>query len=378
MNKSVHLDEVIFVAVENLYEHEKLKMVKNMKKYMDFIQGRTAQSYCYEFSGSMGISFHSMRFEVEESNIEMEKGLLDPVQIEVQQLKQERYLSPNTLRPALYQLLNKGIFSDLIISFKGEQLPCHKCILMCRSGKLRAMLETPLKESQSNVINITEDECSLGIYKSMLCWIYAGDCKLPDNLYDVIQLMRLADQYFLDDLIQECMDLAINLLDYTNVVSLLTDDSFILPIKCEDQIFPEAKHIFVAHFPRIIDYDPAVESKIASKPGLISSLFLQLHNSGGSLSRGKLRLLDKANKKRVRFKISNSIYSAEADIEGEPEGMAHYDRISLTQSDIQSLGGSSVGLLNEEEEAVILGEGVEDEEGEEEDIGGSTRATSQN
>ena len=40
MNKSIHLDEVIFIAMENLYEHEKLKMVKNMKKYMEFIQGR--------------------------------------------------------------------------------------------------------------------------------------------------------------------------------------------------------------------------------------------------------------------------------------------------------------------------------------------------
>jgi hypothetical protein len=116
----------------------------------------------------------------------------------------------NSLGPAFLSLLTKGMFSDIEIVVNGESLKCHKCILIARSEKFRVMLMSDatmgMKEQMTNKIVVDNPLVSADIYKTMLKWIYMGECELSDNSSEVIPLLGLTDEYLLPDLQKVCED----------------------------------------------------------------------------------------------------------------------------------------------------------------------------
>jgi hypothetical protein len=58
------------------------------------------------------------------------------------------------LKPAFNELLEKGLYSDIELVINGTVIKAHKCILIARSEKFKAMLEVNMRESIEGRVEI--------------------------------------------------------------------------------------------------------------------------------------------------------------------------------------------------------------------------------
>lgn len=85
------------------------------------------------------------------------------------------------MQHAIRQLLEKGLYSDIEIVINGDQanaIKAHKAILMARSEKFRAMIESHMRESLMNRVEVNDPEVSVSTYRLLIQWIYEGECDL--------------------------------------------------------------------------------------------------------------------------------------------------------------------------------------------------------
>ena len=73
------------------------------------------------------------------------------------------------------------------------------------------MLNNPMMESNTRVITIHTDQPHL--YRLWIEWIYTAYCEMPHDIFEVIDLLKLGDEHFLEDLVQTCEEAAILRLD---------------------------------------------------------------------------------------------------------------------------------------------------------------------
>lgn len=73
------------------------------------------------------------------------------------------------------------------------------------------MLDTPMLESNTRVITVSTHQPHL--YRLLVEWIYTGNCEMPHDIFEVIDLLKLGDEHFLEDLVQTCEEAAILRLD---------------------------------------------------------------------------------------------------------------------------------------------------------------------
>jgi hypothetical protein len=62
------------------------------------------------------------------------------------------------------------------------------------------MLEIGMKEKLTQKLEINNPEITFQIYKYMIQWIYEGECDVPDSVSDLLVLIKLTDEYLLEDL----------------------------------------------------------------------------------------------------------------------------------------------------------------------------------
>lgn len=65
-------------------------------------------------------------------------------------------------------MLNKGLYSDIDIMINDQPIKAHKCILIARSDKFKAMLTSHMKEEIENKIVINNPAISYQVYKAMI------------------------------------------------------------------------------------------------------------------------------------------------------------------------------------------------------------------
>lgn len=116
----------------------------------------------------------------------------------------------NQLGPAYRCLLQSGLYHDLIIEINGELLKAHKCVLAARSEKFNVMLLSDsinsFREQSTNKMTVNNEMLSAATFKSMLQWIYTGECEMSDNSMEILTLLGLTDEYLLPDLQRICED----------------------------------------------------------------------------------------------------------------------------------------------------------------------------
>ncbi len=122
----------------------------------------------------------------------------------------------------------------------------HACVVACRSEKFRVMLEVGMLESSSRVVTIRTKRPDL--YRLMIEWIYTGNCEMPHDIFDVIELLKLGDEHFLEDLVSTCEEGVILRLEGENVMRVLTDSSLQIPERVERNIIEEAKLTLLHEF----------------------------------------------------------------------------------------------------------------------------------
>ena len=113
-------------------------------------------------------------------------------------------MSNTCLQMAIRDLMEKGLYSDIEIVVNGDEsnsIKAHKAILMARSEKFRAMVESKMKESRLNKVEIKDSEITVPIYKLLMQWIYEGECDLTgSSIEEMLGLIKLTDEYLLPDL----------------------------------------------------------------------------------------------------------------------------------------------------------------------------------
>jgi len=108
-------------------------------------------------------------------------------------------------------------FTDYNIVCEDEEIPCHREVLAsCSPVFDRALDPHRYKEGCSNRYELKGSK--VAVVKSMVEFMYTGS--LPESSADLVELLCLADQYQVEDLVQRCAKLLIEQICPQNVVAL--------------------------------------------------------------------------------------------------------------------------------------------------------------
>ena len=154
----------------------------------------------YVFGGSCGSEYLS-DFFVLDTDAPPEAVLTEPTSMELLERRLRHYF-------------NDEEFSDVTFVVEGRLVYGHRLVLTIASDCFRAMFTTGFRESEAGA-EIQIPDCSYEAFLSMMEYIYTGRCTVfwedsaPDDAVDghihrVVELMELADQFFLDHLKQQC------------------------------------------------------------------------------------------------------------------------------------------------------------------------------
>ena len=118
------------------------------------------------------------------------------------------------LERRLRHFFNDEDFSDVTFVVEGRRVYGHKMVLSIVSDCFRAMFTTGFRESEAGA-EIEIPDCSYDAFTTMMEYIYTGRVpKLEGNqIHRIVDLMELADQFFLDHLKQNCemlLQIAVN------------------------------------------------------------------------------------------------------------------------------------------------------------------------
>jgi speckle-type POZ protein len=120
-------------------------------------------------------------------------------------------------------------------------------------------------------------ECkNIELFKHMLQWMYCGEIKFPEDIFEVFDLMLIADEYLISDLKQKCEEDMLAKLNETNIVRmlLLAERHPLVNIAITDR----CKTLFIEDFDKIYKLNPDIELQIQSMPGLMVKLFSHIHS----------------------------------------------------------------------------------------------------
>lgn len=290
--------DVIFEAAEELFMNSSLVLTKGAHKRIPLARSRVAQSYIYEFCGMIGMPSGALRFLLESRPLDPSILILGPCIVKVHHSANISLTSQNSLQPALLDLYTSGLQADSVIYVNNRAFPVHKCILMCRSAKFRAMFSNQMIEGESSQISLKETDDIL--FEKLLQWIYSGSVIMPDDVNNVCKLLVLADEYFLGDLKMRCEEDMIAKLRPDNLLEILVA-AHKLPLIGEG-VVEECMEMFVKEF-QVIKETAGLEEIIASVPGLMTKLFGRFHG-----------LSKKSRKRRVTFRINEDVVDTLDDV----------------------------------------------------------------
>jgi len=282
--------DINFEAAEDLYNTSKTQvlLLKNCYKTIQIVKPRTFQSYCYEFCGVSGIGFSTIRFLIGGRDVNPDMSIMSSCHVKVLHTTEFNFQSVNSLKTSFLNLLNTGGFSDVILRVGKEIVKAHKCILASRSEKLNAMFNSNLLEANTDEVFISYDKPEL--FKLMLSWIYCGEIKFPEDIFEVFDLMLLADEYLIPDLKEKCEEDMLAKLDEANILQILLlseKHPMVNPV-----VIDKCKTIFIEEFDKVYKLNPDLEQQIAAVPGLMVKLFTHIHSK-------------KNMKRRVTFVFEN-------------------------------------------------------------------------
>lgn len=113
----------------------------------------------------------------------------------------------------LRHFFNDAEFSDVTFLVQGQPVYGHKMVLSIVSDPFRAMFTSGFRESESMEIEIPD--CSYKAFLAVMEYIYTGARPMmvvdrEANLNHIVDILELADRFFLDNLKQVCEKLLEN------------------------------------------------------------------------------------------------------------------------------------------------------------------------
>lgn len=127
------------------------------------------------------------------------------------------HTSSSSNDPSVSGMWKRRRFTDFMLVSEGEELPCHREVLAsCSAVFDRALDPAQFKEGSSDRYEIKGSNAS--IVKSMLEFMYTG--ALPESSSELVDLICLADQYQVEQLVQSCAQRLIREIGPENVVQV--------------------------------------------------------------------------------------------------------------------------------------------------------------
>jgi len=122
---------------------------------------------------------------------------------------------------ALEKMLDDSSFTDFTIKTKTGSLQAHKVILAARSPVFKSMLEAKMAEAEKNTVTILDFDHE--VLEALLKYLYVlerNQFQIPVTMAS--DLLRLADKYMIDDLMEECEYLLADNLTVENAALVLS------------------------------------------------------------------------------------------------------------------------------------------------------------
>ena len=98
--------------------------------------------------------------------------------------------------------MNNPDLSDVTFMVEGKPFYAHKNIVSILSEKYRAMFKVGMMESQNQQV-VPISHISYGVFEQIMGYLYRGEFTFKegdeDNIEAIIDILRVADEEFLDD-----------------------------------------------------------------------------------------------------------------------------------------------------------------------------------
>jgi len=147
-------------------------------------------------------------------------GKRESIEKTVKPTKTPQEVALQDLSSSFGDLLKSGEMSDFRIVCGGEEIPCHKNILIARSNVLRNMMANDMKESQENCMQITD--LKPHIVQIFVQFIYTGEVASENLKKYAEDLFEVGHRYELNGLIKLCQNEMITHINNTNVLAIVT------------------------------------------------------------------------------------------------------------------------------------------------------------
>ena len=172
------------------------------KKYLTRLSSGQLQA-----ESSAGSLLISVKFSIFDDLLKSAKASrLEPVDADLEFHQSHRNLMSDTT------------FSDFVIECGTEKFPCHKAILASRSDVFARLFSTKgWVENKRNLYKINDHDPA--VVKQMREFIYTN--KIPDGTEYSLELLLIADQFNLKDLIRMCETAVSKTMTRKNAIKIL-------------------------------------------------------------------------------------------------------------------------------------------------------------
>jgi len=271
--------DIVFQAEEDLINQAtgEIVLTKNTKKSIPVVLGeRIFESYMNEFCGFTGLSPHTLRFQTEHRDMNMSLVISSSCLVKVGH--KVDFVSSDYSN-ALTKMLTDPIGSDISIKINNILIPSYSYVIFARSPVLAKVLVEERKESVLNIEGIEPENEKLVV--EIFKWIHTGNLELPEDIFKILELIKIANNWQLTELIEKCEEDIIGKLTAENVLDIL-----IVCKKNKENIISEGtwdnvKSLFLREFTYIQQLHTDLEERIAAVPGLMSELFSHTLNTKG-------------------------------------------------------------------------------------------------
>ena len=270
--------DIVFQAGENLINQAtgELVLTKNSFKAISISGERPFESYIHEFCGLTNLSIRSLVFKVEHRDVSPSLIISSSCLVRVTHSKDA---NASELSKALILLFNESMGSDVTIQFFDKEVPCHSYLLASRSPVFAKMLSEERKENEKIVLDKYSEKYKEQIF-NMLKWIHTGEAEFNEDIFQVIDLLHIAKDFELTELVQHCEEDIKGKLSSENVLDLLVIfGNKMSSAVISEEIWNECKSLFLREFAYVQQLNPDLEDKISKVPGLMSQLFAHVANA---------------------------------------------------------------------------------------------------
>eukprot|EP00092_Neocalanus_flemingeri_P018420 GFUD01019935.1.p1 GENE.GFUD01019935.1~~GFUD01019935.1.p1 ORF type:complete len:237 (+),score=56.11 GFUD01019935.1:432-1142(+) len=129
--------------------------------------------------------------------------------------KDDHFEIPNIYVKEMQSILHDDKNSNVVIVAENKEFKCHKNVLSARSEVFKNMFAHDTLENQRNIVNLEDGAKAV---EEMLKHIYTGEIPNDSDILS-IELLALADRFFLDSLKTACGENLVASLEVSSCIS---------------------------------------------------------------------------------------------------------------------------------------------------------------